>query len=188
MDREPELNSLDRYVKSSPRYVLEEHSHCEVPAGCGGVVLRWRDRFTAIQIEVALAVVGEARTEVRIDNEGPRTVRPLLAPGRHVLVIRVEPAAPILVWTTSADVEGPLLWTPGSTWRWSADEPEPAAWTDADLDVSAWPEAVPGEAPAEAGTSYSVRRLTDLGAGPVAAAADVPTVWFRAVFDLPAPE
>jgi hypothetical protein len=34
------LNSLSRYTKRSPEYVLEEHSHCEVPAGCGGVVLR----------------------------------------------------------------------------------------------------------------------------------------------------
>jgi len=188
VDREPELNSLDRYVKSSPRYVLEEHSHCEVPAGCGGVVLRWRDRFTSIPVEVAVAVAGEARIDARVDNEKPPSVRPLLAPGRHVLMVAVEPSSAVLVWVTTPEVDDPLLWTPGSTWRWSADEPEPAAWTDAALDVSAWPEAVPGEAPAETGTSYSVRRLTDLGAGPVAAAADVPTVWFRAVFDLPAPE
>jgi hypothetical protein len=32
MDRDLKLNSIDRYVKSSPRFVLEEHGHCEVPA------------------------------------------------------------------------------------------------------------------------------------------------------------
>jgi hypothetical protein len=190
VDREPKLNSLDRYVKSSPRYVLEEHSHCEVPAGCGGVVLQWRDRFTAIPVEVALAVVGDAGSEVRIDGERPRTARPLLAPGRHVLMITVTGGTELLAWTTSADVEGPLLWTPGppGTWRWSAADPEPAAWSDPDFDVDSWPEAVPGAAPVDEGTAYSVRRLTDRGAQPVAAPGGVPRVWFRAVFDLPAPE
>jgi hypothetical protein len=37
------LNSLDRFRKHPGQLVLEEHGHCEVPAGCGGVVLRWRN-------------------------------------------------------------------------------------------------------------------------------------------------
>jgi hypothetical protein len=35
------LNSLDAFTKKSPRFILEEHGGGEVPAGCGGVVLRW---------------------------------------------------------------------------------------------------------------------------------------------------
>ena len=35
------LNELERFRKTSSRLALEAHSHCEVPAGCGGVVLRW---------------------------------------------------------------------------------------------------------------------------------------------------
>ena len=31
------LNTLNRFRKHSPRLLLEEYSHCEVPAGCGGV-------------------------------------------------------------------------------------------------------------------------------------------------------
>lgn len=51
MSRDLELNSIDRYVKSSPRFVLEEHSHCEVPAGCGGGVWEWTaDRHMAPNI------------------------------------------------------------------------------------------------------------------------------------------
>jgi hypothetical protein len=190
VDRELELNSLDRYVKSSPRYVLEEHSHCEVPAGCGGVVLRWRDRFTSIPVELAVAVAGEAEVEVRVDNEKPPSIRPLLPPGRHVLMVAVEPGSTMLAWVTSPDVEGPLLWTPGpaGAWRFTTDEPAPAAWTDPDLDVSSWPVAVPAAVPEETGTRYSVRRLTDKGAGAVAAPDAVPAVWYRGVFDVPAPE
>jgi hypothetical protein len=190
VDRELELNSLDRYVKSSPQYVLEEHSHCEVPAGCGGVVLRWRDRFTSIPVELAVAVAGEAQVEVRVDNEKPPSVRPLLPPGRHVLMVAVEPGSTMLAWVTSPDVEGPLLWTPGpaDAWRFTTDEPAPAAWTDPDFDVSSWLVAVPVPAPEETGTRYSVRYLTNMGAGAVAAPDAVPAMWYRGVFDVPAPE
>ena len=33
--RELKLNTLGRYGKNASHLVLEEHSHCEVPAGCG---------------------------------------------------------------------------------------------------------------------------------------------------------
>ena len=41
MSDELELNSIERFSKKSKRLILEELSSCEVPAGCGGVVLRW---------------------------------------------------------------------------------------------------------------------------------------------------
>ncbi len=50
-DKGLNLNNLDRYTKLSPRFVLEEYSHCEVPAGCGGIVLRWRNPEVGIPIE-----------------------------------------------------------------------------------------------------------------------------------------
>ena len=40
--------------------MLEEYSHCEVPAGCGGVVLRWRDPEAGIPLRVSIASFGEA--------------------------------------------------------------------------------------------------------------------------------
>jgi hypothetical protein len=43
MSGEQRLNSLDRFRKQPGRLVLEEHSHCQVPAGCGGGVLRRRN-------------------------------------------------------------------------------------------------------------------------------------------------
>lgn len=48
MAEEPLLNSIDRFRKRPQRFVLEEHGHCEIPAGCGGVVLRWRNPQAAV--------------------------------------------------------------------------------------------------------------------------------------------
>jgi hypothetical protein len=195
--REPELNSLDRYVKSSPRFVLEEHGHCEIPAGCGGVVLRWRDRFTAIPVETAFAVVGAEDWRLRIADAAPSTVRPLLAPGRHVLMVVVhgvvEGEFAFLAWVTSPDTgEAPLLWTPGSddAWRVTGRQPETAAWIDPDFDVSTWVRAVPGQVDETAQAPYSVRRALSLGARPLTVEPSVvddvaPRVWLRAVFELP---
>lgn len=196
MALEPELNSLDRYVKSSPRFVLEEHSHCEVPAGCGGVVLRWRDRFTSIPVEIAAAIVGVESWDVRIDDVQPASVRPLLSPGRHVLMVAarglVEGEFAFLVWATSPDAgDDPLLRTPGQpgTWRVTGREPEPAAWTDPDFDVSSWAQCMPGRVD-EAARTYSVRRASNLGAEPLTVDPSVPDdiaprVWLRAVFEIP---
>lgn len=52
-DRELKLNSISRFSKQSPRLVLEEHGHCEVPAGCGGVVLRWRGADDPIALKLS---------------------------------------------------------------------------------------------------------------------------------------
>jgi hypothetical protein len=43
---ELKLNDLDRYHKRSASLILQEYSHCEVPAGCGGVPSTARGRRT----------------------------------------------------------------------------------------------------------------------------------------------
>ncbi|MFO0604511.1 MAG: hypothetical protein U0324_15120 [Polyangiales bacterium] len=52
------LNDLDRYRKRSDSLILQEYSHCEVPAGCGGVVLRWVDLDEAVPLTVYAAAAG----------------------------------------------------------------------------------------------------------------------------------
>jgi hypothetical protein len=52
------LNELQRYRKTSGRLALKVHSHCEVPAGCGGVVLRWRRPGAPIGIALFSYVSG----------------------------------------------------------------------------------------------------------------------------------
>ena len=91
-DEGPKLNGPDRYRKRSPRLVLEEHSHCEVPAGCGGVVLRWinADREITVQIRLYATVEGATLT---IDGAAPPSSRALLARGDHVLAIHARGGA-----------------------------------------------------------------------------------------------
>ena len=71
------LNSLERFRKQSPRLVLEEHSHCEVPAGCGGVVLRWRNPLAGLPLLVHFYAPGKStlyldgREVTQIGNDLP---------------------------------------------------------------------------------------------------------------------
>jgi hypothetical protein len=189
MNREPELNSLDRYVKTSPRFLLEEHSHCEVPAGCGGVVLRWRDRFRSIPVEIALAATGASITDLRIDGDRAKSTRSLLSPGRHVLTLETdEPTGDglrVFIWVTAAGAADPLLWTVGpvGVWRWTSVEPESAALSQPDHDGRGWSVAEGGDPPGV--DNYSIRRLTTLGAQPLLIEDAGPRIWLRAVFDVP---
>ena len=64
-DRELKLNSISRSSKQSPRLVLEEHGHCEVPAGCGGVVLRWRGHDDPIPVKLSPQCASNAFTSVK---------------------------------------------------------------------------------------------------------------------------
>src|SRR5438445_6708984 len=87
-DRDLRLNSISRYSKESPRLILEEHGHCEVPAGCGGVILRWRNPNSGLLFIVQLFAPG--KFEVWIDGVAPPSGRPLIPYGEHVLGMAVE--------------------------------------------------------------------------------------------------
>src|SRR5438067_610618 len=60
MSEQP-ISSLDRYRKRSARLVLEEHGSSVVPAGCGGVVLRWRNPQQTVPLVVYLYSPGQAQ-------------------------------------------------------------------------------------------------------------------------------
>lgn len=81
------LNSLSRFAKKSPRLTLEEHGHCEVPAGCGGVVLRWFDARSSVPVILSFWAAGEAETF--LDGEPVTSARPILRFGNHVLAIHL---------------------------------------------------------------------------------------------------
>src|SRR5262245_38806375 len=83
-----DLNSLARFRKQSGRLVLEEHSHCEVPAGCGGVVLRWRNPLAAVPLTFHLYTPVPAACF--LDGAEVRTGRVDLAPGRHAVAFSLE--------------------------------------------------------------------------------------------------
>lgn len=92
-DDELRLNRLHRYKKTSPRLALEVHSHCEVPAGCGGVVLRWRDADGPASISASFYVAG-AEPKYTLDGDDFDAKRASVSPGRHVLAFEVSVAAP----------------------------------------------------------------------------------------------
>lgn len=83
-----QLNSLDRFRKEPGRLVLEQHSHCEVPAGCGGVVLRWRNPHAAFPLTLYHYTPGRLR--LSLDEAEVTTGRFDVAPGRHVLNVTLD--------------------------------------------------------------------------------------------------
>lgn len=83
------LNTLHRFQKQSPRLTLQVHSHCEVPAGCGGVVLRWVDPNAGFGAVLQVAP-GEG-TEAWIDGGKVSTTRLDLPYGEHLLALRLVP-------------------------------------------------------------------------------------------------
>ncbi len=83
------LNELRQFHKTSSRLALEVHSHCEVPAGCGGVVLRWRRPGAPIGLVFSKYIAGLA-DEPCLDGEPLPEQRTEVTPGEHVLSFSVE--------------------------------------------------------------------------------------------------
>jgi hypothetical protein len=189
VDRDLELNSIDRYVKRSPQFVLEEHSHCEVPAGCGGVVLRWSNPTVSVPVLIEHWFGGDrpSRT-IRIDGVRPSTSRPHVPPGRHVFMAEVHAAhgEPLLFLMRATGGGGPqpvLVSQPG-IWRWTHTPPPGDAWDQVGYDDSGWQLMTAAPASAEP-SGYPAERL--LGADAVMLAAPgADRVWIRATFDVAA--
>lgn len=176
----PKLNSLDRFRKQSDRLVLEAHSHCEVPAGCGGVVLRWRNPAAARPITTYLYAPADFTCFV---DGAPLRSRNDLVPGSHVLGIHipeVERTGGLLLAYLSHD--------PGETrtrkneqfaeqtWKlvsaadgsWKATLEQPADdWATLAFDATSWLEMdkhPKPNIPWEARNGYAGRTCIDAGA------------------------
>ena len=54
MPREDDLtlNALSRYEKRSADLALLQYDHCEVPAGCGGAILRWIEQAKKLPMKI----------------------------------------------------------------------------------------------------------------------------------------
>lgn len=81
------LNSVDRFQKNSERLVLEEHGHCEVPAGCGGVVLRWFNPNAGTPVVFRGGFAD--KTTIHVDEKELTSGRTILADGDHLLSIHL---------------------------------------------------------------------------------------------------
>ncbi len=195
--------------KQPGRLVLEEHGHCEVPAGCGGVVLRWRNPHAALPLTMHLYTPGKAASF--LDGQPLVVGLPDVAPGRHVIAFRideVERSAGLLLFSAvhepqkyqpvpPADLaEHPvkILSAPDGTWKFSLDPPGSEQWTAADFADSGWLSLIAWQGPQlshEDAGYWQWSECNQAGAGCLGLPDPVPgkgTVWVRKTFDLSPPE
>src|SRR5262245_63731889 len=94
-DRDLKLNSLSRYSKQSPRLILEEYGHCEVPAGCGGAILRWRNPDEPIPMSVRYIYLNNGQPDITLDGKriGIGSRIPVTF-GKHVLTLEIHDIDP----------------------------------------------------------------------------------------------
>ncbi len=207
MADQPRLNSLARFRKQPHRLVLEEHGHCEVPAGCGGVVLRWRNPHATLTVTLYLYTPVEA--ECRLAGGALQTGHIDLSPGRHVLTVAlagVDLEGPLLMFAAAHDpkdfqqvrpsgvVERPfqVVSKADRTWRYTL-EPPPEGWAAPDFDDSACPALAVVATPRLGWGNYGAwqcHECTRHGAVCLgrAGTAGNGRVWVRKVFDIPGPE
>jgi hypothetical protein len=203
------LNSLARFRKQSPHLILEEHGHCEVPAGCGGVVLRWRNPLSPIPVQL---IVFPGLSTVYLDGTHPQSSRPLLAPGPHVLSIVLNDAychRGLLMFVASFAPKGYgpdseragltgsfcLVSAEDATWKYTLTPPEGDGWRTAEFDDRAWtPMVAVSRLPPNQGDSgaYQFRACQEQGATCLGLAeadrnARMATVWVRKILEIPRP-
>jgi hypothetical protein len=206
MADEQQLNSLNLFRKRSDRLVLEEHSHCEIPAGCGGVVLRWRNPLAALPLSIHLYT--RARGTCWIDGTEVQLGRLDLAPGRHVLTVAIEEEerrGGLILFAAYHDPQEysgrpkpprgrgvrKVLTTSDGSWKYTLAAP-PAEWTSLAFEDQSWPALVPAATPKLQSSDdggYACRRCVELGAAclglPPGPHPKRGAVWIRKVFEIP---
>src|SRR5262245_50720143 len=85
-DDDLRLNTLHRFAKHSPKLVLHEYGHCEIPAGCGGLVMRWYDPTTGSPALIRVDV-NNAEASCWLDGELLTTSLAHLRAGPHVIAV-----------------------------------------------------------------------------------------------------
>jgi len=194
---ELKLNTLKRFSKHSEQLLLEHYSHCEVPAGCGGVILRWRDSAEGAMAELTLYC--PRRVSVCIDGAQPASSRLLLPWGRHVLTATIpllpRKGALMLSLITaprhrtvdnkSIKPQQVLCTAVDGTWKYTATEP-PARWQEPDFDDSDWSAMRPAPPPVSHNgqVPWIIRKLGRSGAKPIGVSGAPAVLWVRRVFTL----
>jgi hypothetical protein len=201
------LNSLSRYSKKSSRYVLEAQSHCEVPAGCGGVVLRWRDPKKGIPLTFRIYAGGAYK--FLLDARPLSSTRPIVPFGEHVISIVIsefDPSRVVLLFAakyeekgagigySERDTVGALHFTSASegSWKYSSVEPQGNSWQLAGFDDSAWTamparEWAPDPDQKANVQSYRAEELLRMGAQGLGVAGSPTKVWIRRAFSVRPP-
>jgi hypothetical protein len=205
--RELKVNSLSRYSKTSPVYVLEEHGHCEVPAGCGGVVLRWRDPREGLPFAVRLHAGGD-ECQMYLDGSPPPASRSLVGYGRHVAAFDItgaDPAFMVIAFAGFHPPDGmtertlapsrpqPVLSAADGSWKYTLTEPADDLWTRSGFDDAAWepmierPERRPPADPKRDFDRYRLSKLAEQGAVGLGVTGQGERIWIRKEFELTPP-
>ena len=202
-ERDLKLNSISRYSKHSPTFALEEYSHCEVPAGCGGVVLRWRNPNRAIPCTMWLYTNAED-VDFYLDGQSPSSSRPLVEHGEHVLSFRLhkfDPRDGLLMFAgilsqesvpvhiaSKRNVKADILSVADGSWKYALNEPSDESWKDVGFDDATWlpmiSKPLPKLTPPDSGW-YQRRQLEKLkakGVGIEGVGETGETVWLRKIF------
>ena len=199
------LNSISRYAKRSSRLVLEAHDHCEVPAGCGGVVLRWRNPNQGLPLTFRVYAAGAS--QFFLDGKLLSSARPIVPPGEHVvsLIIRgCDPRQALLLCAASFEdkTDGTgyeersrailvhFLSAPDDSWKYVCADPNDPAWQNAGYDDSRWSTMEKREWPQDKERTknlpnvYRAEQLLKMGAQGLSIIERASTVWVRRRFSV----
>lgn len=204
MAKKSRLNSIDRFRKDPGRLVLEQHSHCEVPAGCGGVVLRWRNPLVSRLFRVHVYTPWEI--DWRIDGREVTNTLVDLAIGPHVMSLHIDQgevnrfclmfAAVPGRYSQAGPAEAPvrILSAADGTWRYTLTEPAGIGWMAPGYDDSGWSDLRAGRTARlewKDFGSYAHHHCREAGAACLA----IPrpprkagSLWVRKAFTVPAPD
>jgi hypothetical protein len=153
------LNELERFRKTSSRLALEAHSHCEVPAGCGGVVLRWRRPGAPLRLSF-WTYFARPVDDLSLDGKKLAEQREQVTPGTHVLSFSIDAPGDDGFVLMTVQFEPQLVNArrqkaasrPDGTWRATLVAPPSGnAWRLSDFDDSAYTPLVEREVPAPEG-------------------------------------
>ena len=177
------LNDLNRFSKSSRRLVLREYSNCEVPAGCGGVVFRWKAPDKTVAFEMTALISGEF--EIFIDGNIPKSAVLMLEKGEHVLSLVIsnfQSSQGFLLFMGKSgeigsfyqesrfheeDARKRVLSSPDSSWKYILSQPTDESWTDLQFNDSTWKSMISKDIPSldeQDSRKYRLEHLSDQGA------------------------
>ncbi len=199
------MNSLSRYSKKSNRYVLEAHSHCEVPAGCGGAVLRWRNPKEGVPLTFRIYAGGPYK--FYLDGQPLASARPTIGFGEHVISIAIsdfDPSKVVLLFAAKYEEKGAgvsyeersaggklyVISAPDGSWKYSAAEPQNGSWQEVGFDDSSW-HAMPAREWAldpkqkTSAQSFRANELLGMGAQGLGVAGNPRKIWVRRPFSIP---
>ncbi|MFX0064814.1 MAG: hypothetical protein ACFFC7_21780 [Candidatus Hermodarchaeota archaeon] len=169
-DRELKLNSISRFSKKSPRLVLEQYSHCEVPAGCGGVVIRWKDPQD-LSTKVFIRIYN-INGDLILNGNQHRSGLALVVYGeQQVLAFHISNFQPgygslmfAAIYQKNREESQKILSLPDGTWKYSLNKPLDDSWMHAGFDDTSWFSMVLRPFPQPDTQSYSYQILQELGA------------------------